>query len=167
MHVSADWPFARPDTTRTVSEDLHLRIADCQADAQAALLAVPLAARGTIADARCTSLDGVVVARVREAATDASRESSVRALLEQTTEALRAGRSFRIADARSDVPHDATWLAGAAFTPWQVARAGDLVTASGVLLFERTWYRFAVRIDEHIALEAAPVALANTHGDPP
>ncbi len=167
VHVNVALPGASPGNPVAALADARLRIGECDPDAQRAVLATALGQRPPVVEARCRPLDDLVSAGFLAEAREAALVARTHALLERLTQALRAGRSFRIADRRTDVPRDVTWLPGGAFVPWQVARQGDVVTASGLFLFGRTWYRFALRVDARLTLEATAVALASTHGDPP
>ena len=148
--------------------DAGLRVAGCDAEAERAVMGVGWAERAAMVDARCTSLEPLVAEAFLSSAQGAALETSTLALLEMLTEAMQSGRSFRVARARSDVDRDVRWRSGASLEPWRVEREPLAVSASGTMLFGRTWHRFALRVDASgLSLESAPVADANSHGVPP
>lgn len=167
VHVELGLPGAQPGTPVAPLADTHLRVAQCDRAAQAAVLATAPGLRRPVVESRCQPIDAVVVEEFLAQTRGADVDARTRSLLELLTQAARASRSFRIADRRADVDRDVTWLPGGAFVPWQATRQGDVVSASGLFLFGRTWYRFSLRVDSRLTLEAAAVALASTHGVPP
>ncbi len=170
VHVTLDVPGSEGLTRASPPSDVHLHVAACNPDAQGAVLAAPYAERTRVVVERCSSLDARVAAAVLAVASGDDVPWRINALLQQVMATLDGSRSFRIATGQSGsgaVDRDARWLAGGAFEPWVATRDGDVVTASGTMRFERTWFRFSLRVDMGLTMELGAVATVDSHGDPP
>jgi hypothetical protein len=167
VHPIVETPPELPVQPVQPPADAHVRIGVCDREGNAAVVAATPVERGHVAADRCAAVDAVVASVLLQRAQGASLESEVRIFVQQLVALASPTEGGRVAMRASDV-RDARWRDGGRYVPWQAARDGDTITASGTVSQGRSWYRFALRVGAGtISLELALLGRADSHGVPP